>query len=227
MIASIHIADVGWRAPGLWVKRLRPGSVPGLRYADMATTAPLGGPVLPVPTFGRVGLIAAWEDEAALEGFLSGHALAQRLAHGWHVRLEPTRASGAWSELPELAGVSGHMDDDEPAAVITLGRLRLTQAVRFLRANGPAADLAASDPAVLARTALARPPHLVATFSLWRTVKEMRDYAYGAKDQAHRNVIRAQEAKPFHHESTFIRFRPYAARGTWDGRDPLAGLARG
>ena len=36
--------------------------------------------------------------------------------------------------------------------------------------------------------------------------------------------MQADRARPFHHESAFIRFRPYASLGSWDGVDPLAGL---
>jgi hypothetical protein len=222
MIASVHIADVGFPALAVLVKNLRGGDVPGLRYGDVMTVARLGGSLLTAPRPTRVGLVAAWEDEAALERFLGEHPLAKRLAGGWHVRLKPVRASGAWTELPELAGVGEHMDEQEPVAVLTLGRLRLGRVVPFFRTNQPAADLAAANPSVLAMTALARPPKVVATFSLWRTVTAMRDYAYGAADQSHRNAIRAQEARSFHHEATFIRFRPYASSGQWDGRDPLA-----
>jgi hypothetical protein len=196
--------------------------VPGLLYGDLMTTAPLGGPLLPAPHFGQVGLLAAWEDDTALDRFLGSHPVAKRLARGWHARLRPTRASGAWSDLPGLEDVNVAMDDDEPVAVITLGRLKLTQAIRFLRTNQPAADLAAHDPSGLAMTALARPPRLVATLSLWETVTAMKAYAYGRGDDAHLRAIKAQRAKTFHHESIFIRFRPYAAHGTWNGREPLS-----
>ena len=49
----------------------------------------------------------------------------------------------------------------------------------------------------------------------------MREYATGAAG-SHRAAVAADRARPFHHESAFVRFRPYASRGSWDGRDPLA-----
>ena len=51
----------------------------------------------------------------------------------------------------------------------------------------------------------------------------MRKYAISA-DGTHRAAMAADRAQPFHHESAFVRFRPYASRGSWDGRDPLADL---
>jgi hypothetical protein len=49
--------------------------------------------VLPSPAPGRFALVALWDDDAALDAWLSG---SPRLAGDWHVRLEPLRATGAW-----------------------------------------------------------------------------------------------------------------------------------
>jgi hypothetical protein len=222
MIASFHIADVGSRSLGVLRARPAPAEVPGLRYAEIAIAAPLSGRLLPAPRPGRAVLIAAWEDDRAFERFLANHPLAARFVDGWHVRLRPMRVSGAWSQLPGLPDEERPMDDDEPAAVLTLGRLRLVHTFRFLRASAAAESLAVGDPALLASTGLARPPSLVATFSLWRSTAAMRAYAGGHSDPGHIAAVRAHSARPFHHESAFIRFRPYGAHGSWDGRDPLA-----
>lgn len=50
----------------------------------------------------------------------------------------------------------------------------------------------------------------------------MRAYARGGLHPGHLAAIQAQAARPFHHASAFLRFRPYAAAGDWDGRNPLA-----
>lgn len=222
MIASFHIADIGSRSLGLLRTRPTPAKVVGLHYAELAIAVPLSGRLLPKPRPGRAVLIAAWEDDRALERFLDAHPLAARFADGWRVRLQPTRVSGAWPELPGLPDEEQPMDDEEPAAVLTLGRLRLAQTPRFLRASAAAEELAVSNPALTASTGLMRPPRLVGTFSLWQSTAAMRAYAGGRADPRHLAAIRAQNARPFHRESAFIRFRPYGVHGAWDGRDPLA-----
>jgi hypothetical protein len=219
MILSVHLADLGPRAALATVLRSRPAA-PGLRYAEPAITAPLGGGLLPAPDLGTAGLIAAWDDDAALDGFLADHPLARRLAGGWHVRLRPVRVVGAWPELPGLPRHEPDADADGPVAVLTLGRLRLRRVPSFLRTNQPAADHAMGDPALIAGTALARPPRLVATFSLWSDVAAMRRYVT-EEDRGHSAAVRHHGADPFHHESAFVRFRPYAARGRWNGFEPL------
>src|SRR3954470_15926054 len=97
---SVHIADVGARAaPRILAARPRAAV---LRYAATTVAAPLGPQLLPRPQLGRVALIAAWDDDASLDAFVERDPLAERLSHGWHARLEPLRASGAWSALPDL-----------------------------------------------------------------------------------------------------------------------------
>jgi hypothetical protein len=224
VIVSIHLAEVGWRrAPGMLRGQARPSDVPGLSYAEPVLSTPLRDGPIPRPGPGRVGLIAAWESDGALDSFLGSHPLAARFADGWHVRLEPLRVYGSWSRMPGLPTREKPVDDDEPVAVLTLGHTKLHRAVPFLRTSGLAEHAAVDDPAVLASTAFARPPRFVSTFSLWRSATAMRRYAHSS-DGAHQAAVRADRAKPFHREAAFIRFRPYASQGSWGGRDPLATL---
>jgi hypothetical protein len=225
MVLSVHLADVGLPAvPGILRNRPRRSKVAGLRYAEITTLAPLGASLLPTPKFSQVGLIAAWEDDAALDEFSSSHPLAKQLAGGWQVRLQPLHVYGAWAGLPGLPSKELPAGEDEPVAVLTLGQLRLRRVRPFLRASAAAEGEAIADPGMLASTGLARPPRMVATFSLWRNVATMREYARGRAGGAHPAATKEHRAEPFHHESAFIRFRPYASQGSWDGRDPLAGL---
>jgi hypothetical protein len=227
MIASVHLADVGAaRALRLQRRRLSPNDVEGLGYAQTMTLVPLSPGIAAVPQVGRVGLFTTWQSEDALDAFLAEHPVAKQLSDGWHVRLQPTRAVGDWPEMMAIVDDEARpMEDDEPAAVLTLGRLRLRHVVRFKRASAPAEGLALKSPDMLAGTALAHPPRVVATFSLWATTSGMRAYAEGRTKPGHRAAVHAHAKRSFHHESVFIRFRPYGARGLWDGREPLSELA--
>lgn len=225
MILSFHLAEPGPRRALAALRRPpRPPELPGLQYAETAITAPLGGGPLPSPRPGRVAMIAGWEDEAALDRFATSHRLAPTFARGWELRAEPLRVSGHWPELPGLPARPLPVDDREPVVALTLGRLRLARAIPFLRSSVPAEAEAVADGALLASTGLARPPRLVSTFSVWRSMAAMREYAYG-KAGAHQAAVRADRARPFHHASAFVRLRPLGSRGSWEGRDPLAGLA--
>lgn len=223
MIVSVHLADVGAaQVPAFLRSKSRLRGRPGAIHAEPALTAHLGGSALPRPNPGRVGLVAGWKDDAALDAFLAEDPLAEQLAGGWHARLEPLHVFGVWTDLPGLPQRALHAADDEPVAVLTLGRLRLLRGRPFLRSAAPAEAEAVAHPGLVAATGLARPPRLVSTFSVWRTAAHMRDYALG-KDGAHQAAVQSDRARPFHHESAFIRFRPYASAGAWDGGDPLGG----
>lgn len=219
MIVSVDIAEVGPRR-GLraLARPPRADRIEGLRYAETVFTAPLGTS-RPEPSFGTVALIAAWDDEAALDRFAS-HPLAEELASGWHARMEPLRVFGSWPGLTGLPDQPLPVDNEEPVAVITLGRFKPWRLRPFLRASAPAERDAVAAPGLLASTAFARLPNLVSTFSLWRTAAEMRAYALD-KDGSHRAAVAKDRDRPFHRHSAFIRFRPYETRGEWDGQNPL------
>jgi hypothetical protein len=222
MILTIHIAEVSAREAAVALARPpRPGEVAGLRYATTVITAPLGPRLLPAPRLGRIGLIAAWDADEQLAGFLAGDPRARPFAGGFHARMRAVHEFGSFAPLEGLLGAEPDIGEDELAAVLTIGRLRVSQGVRFLRASAAAEALATRSPGMLAATGLARPPGLVSTFSLWRGKRAMRAYAAGGDGPAHRDAVRAHAARPFHHESAFIRLRPYAIEGVLDGEQPV------
>jgi hypothetical protein len=217
MIASVHVADVGARrALRILARAPKPASTPGLRHADVALTAS----VLPSPQIGRVGLIAFWDDDDALDRFLAEAPLAATLADGWRIRLEPLRLWGSWPGVPGDLPRARAVEHEGPAAVLTLGRLRLTQAPRFFWTSPQAEGRAVEAPGRIWSTGLARPP-FVATCSLWSSTEALTTYAYGRREPAHADAIAADRARLVHHRSAFIRFRPYGAQGSLAGKNPL------
>jgi hypothetical protein len=222
MIASVHIADVGPRSALSLVRTApKPAGTPGLRNSEVAITAPLSASILGRPDFGRVAFVAFWDDEQSLDRFVAEHRFAAKLAGGWHVRLEPLRVFGTWPGLPAETPTARAVDHEGPVAALTMGRLRLTQTVRFLRASAKAEARALGAPGLVWATGLARPP-LVSTCSLWESTRALATYAFGRAEPAHPEAIAESERKPFHHRQAFIRFRPYGSVGGLDGRNPLS-----
>jgi hypothetical protein len=225
MIASVHIADLSaGSALGVLRRSPKPGPVPGLRQANVALAAPLSKSIMPPLRVGRVGLVAFWDDERAIDAFLADDALGQRFGDGFEIRLEPLRMHGSWPGVPSDIPQSRSTDYDGPAAVLTLGRLRLPQAPRFLRTSAKAEGAVLDAAGLIWATGLARPP-FVSTCSLWESTKALSVYAYGHREPAHSDAIDTDKAKPFHHQSAFIRFRPVFSRGSLGGRNPLPGFS--
>ena len=170
----------------------------------------------------RLAMFAQWDDEAALDAFLQGDGLGRRLADGWHVRLQYLRRYGSLKALGDLPERAGTWDDDESIVAVTIARMKLREVPRFLRWGRPVELLVANHPGAVFSTGSQRPPHTISTFSIWRTVREMNEMVHGRSPvtdaHVHRVAMAEQRRRDFHHESTFMRFRPLSEHGTWQGR---------
>jgi hypothetical protein len=225
VIASVHIADIGARSVlGVLRKAPKPATGPGLRHANVALTAPLGASLRPRPQLGRAGMIAFWDDDAALDAFLEDHPTARALAGGWRLRLAPLRLHGSWPGVDDDLPHSREVAHVGPAAVLTLGRVKLHRVVPFFRASAKAEGAVVDAPGLIWAMGLAKPP-FVATCSLWESDDALSAYAYSGERPAHPDAIEADRARPFHHQSAFIRFRPYGSEGHLDGTNPLSTTA--
>ncbi len=221
MIATVDIADLGVRST-LRALRRRPdaATVPGLRWLDTAAAAPLASKR--PPGFQRLVMIAFWDDEEAAAAFGADHPFGQQFAErGLHAVLRPLRAYGAWPGLPAdvpRARVTAH---EGPVLVTTLAMLRLSQAVRFMRASRPAERSALAAAGFVWGTAAARPaglhPPFMATVSQWTSAEAAAAYAYGDPDAGHPKAVTAQRGQDFHHQSAFIRHVPLAMTGSVRG----------
>jgi len=219
VIASVQLADLGPAGTLRAIRRRpRPSDTPGLRAAEVAVFAPLAlsGP----PPIRRTGLIAFWDDDDAFDRFLDNDPIGQQFSGGFHARLRPLRAHGSWPGLPAEVPRNRAAQHDGPVVVLTLGRLRISQAVRFLRTSRPAERAAATHDGLIWGSAAARPP-FVATVSIWKNAEVTAAYAYGRQQPAHSNAISAQQRKDFHRQSAFIRFAPTRLEGTLRESNPL------
>jgi hypothetical protein len=229
MIASIHFADAGAAAPWLVRKRRRPNDVAGLRYATMVGPAiPLGRSRLAAPVLGRVGLIAFWDDETAIERFLTDDKLGRRLASGWHSRVAPvtmheyhrTRRDGKDGTWPGIDDpwLTDPRSEPGPVLSLTLARTRLLRLPRTLRATLAAAQPLVGDPGLIWGVAVARPP-IIATVTLWQSATASDSYLRHA---GHHRAVESDRSKALHHSGIFARFAPLASHGQLDGRHPLS-----
>ena len=100
---SYHLAElpaaVGIRA--MWHPPSA-GDVPGLRHGEALAFMQLASPTVSRQRMQvrRVAYFARWDDEEALDRFLTRHPLGTALADGWHVRMDFLRRFGALACFP-------------------------------------------------------------------------------------------------------------------------------
>ncbi|MBV9043366.1 MAG: hypothetical protein JOZ68_20425, partial [Acidimicrobiia bacterium] len=178
MIATVDIADLGFlRTIGAVRRRPKPDQVPGLRWLDIVFGVPLAMSRPPRPR--RAVMLALWDDADAAAAFADSHRFAARFKTGMHATLQPLRAFGTWPGLDESIPRSRATTNDGPVFVFTLGRLRLSQFIRFMRASRPAEHAAIGADGLIWGTAGARPP-MMATVSAWESAEASVAYAFNA-----------------------------------------------
>lgn len=222
-VVSVHLADVGVPRSLRLLRNPRPASIPGLLRANAGVGATFGtAPARPSP--GRVGLIAFWEDEVALEQFESTHPLAASLGGGIVMHARPLRMHGAWPGIGDDVPKQRNVEHDGPVLVLTLAKTKLTRSIPFFRASQPAEKAVTTAPGNIFSSAVLRPP-FISSVSVWESSDAAMDYAYSGHQTGHPEAIAAGRAKPFHHQQAFIRLAIDDVRGAIGGRNPLAATA--
>lgn len=198
---------------------------PGLGFHRLVGTA-RGRSFAWKPDMLRWGLVAAWEDETALDAFLATSPVVERwhehASEVWTVRMVPVKSNGKWggaNPFPAQPAPAG----DGPYAVITRATLRPHMTRRFYGAVPPIDLDLARNQGLMASVGFGESPlGRQGTLTLWRSLDELTAFAYGTA--AHREAMRRRQDEAWYSEELFARFRPIRSDGTWDGADPLADL---
>jgi hypothetical protein len=127
--------------------------------------------------------------------------------------------------LDDLPQSALELDDEDPVVSVTLARLRVKEAVRFIRWGKPVERQVRDDPATTIALAAIRPLRTLSTFSIWRTQRDLKQMVHGRRNdeasQKHVSAMQERNRKDFHHEFITMRFRPLSEHGSWEGREQL------
>ena len=197
----------------------------GLRFWKLLGSGRGGGFSLK-PDFSRYGLFAVWNSVEAADNFFAESKLMkqfrQQAAEIWTCRLLPTKAHGKWSG-DNLFEEFVEPQQNTPVAVLTRASIRLNRLQRFWSQVPATSRELEKANGLIASIGIGEAPFVrQATFSLWESESEMRQFAY--QSPIHREVVRRTRTENWYREELFARFVPVAAEGKWNGRNPLEGL---
>jgi hypothetical protein len=228
VIASFHLTTVRRAAAPiglarLGTDRLRLGRVDGVRFWRLLGTG-RGSDTGPGVDLRRTARFALWDDEAALDRFLvSRLARHAGTEEQYVVRMTAIGGHGRWNGFDVVGAFEPSTPSNGPIAVVTRARVHPKHWRTFAAASRPVSRELQGARGLLAVCGIGEAPvGRQATFSMWRSPDDARNYAYGA--ELHRAVMSRTRAEGWYGEELFATFAIVGATGTWGGRDPLAGV---
>ncbi|MBI2275190.1 MAG: DUF3291 domain-containing protein [Bacteroidetes bacterium] len=140
----------------------------------------------------------------------------------WELLLEPIEGYGTWDgqacfgELPKQTDYAGMI------GILTRATIRVSKLGSFWKnVDGVASQMAGAD-GFITSLGIGEVPWLKqATFSIWESREQMKQFAYQMKQ--HAEVIRKTRKENWYSEDMFVRFRILSSQGTLNGTDPLQG----
>lgn len=216
-----------WAIGQMAVGHLTLRNMPGLEFYRLMGSGTQEG-FTPVPNTAVWGILTVWPDEATARDRVMNHpffnAYRKRAAESWTVFMEPLKARGKWGGQARLRPAQeGAPFPDGPVVALTRAQVRLGSAVKFWQRVPTIQTMIGADPNVRFKIGLGELPlFFQMTFSIWPNRATMDAFARG--ETPHGKAIRAAYDDKWFVEDMYARLRVIGSSGTWNGKDPLAGL---
>jgi hypothetical protein len=174
-----------------------------------------------VPNFGTYVLFCVWETERHADDFFQLNPFyaeyKNRSSEQLTAYLHPAEAHGLWDGIQPFQK-SAQLDSEKPIVVLTRARIRFRKLWSFWsRVGSVSQSLDGYDGLVLSIGVGEWPLIQQATISIWKTQKEMMDYAY--QNTKHREVVTMTRQLNWYKEEMFARFVPYRFEGSWEEKN--------
>lgn len=177
------------------------------------------------PDFSVYAILATWPSLEAARAQVEDSAIyslyRRRSIENWTVYLTPTRARGSWDRTSPF--VPEDLPEPSPGdwiGVLTRASIRFKSLVPFWRTVPPISAVIAGRPGLHFKLGMGERPILqLMTFSLWREVASIKEFAYQAGP--HRDAMKLARSNEWFSEELFARFTVIDSSGTWNGQDPV------
>ena len=178
------------------------------------------------PDLQQWGLLAVWIDIKDFTAFNKSSFVGKwwRIfaKEQWTVLCEPLQSHGKW-DGKEPFGSPNIISYKGPVAVLTRATIKLSKLHGFWSNVDSVADIMAKAPGFITSIGIGEAPvYRQATFSVWKSMDDVKAFAYTGKE--HAEVIKKTRNENWYSEELFARFKPIASFGTINGKDPLAGI---
>ena len=154
----------------------------GLRFWKLLGSGEGGGFSLK-PNWSRYALLGVWENAQAADEFFQESKLMRKYrrhaAEIWTIHLLPTRSHGNWSGRNPFEPTASAPDENAPVAVLTRAAIGFTKLRRFWSFVPATSREIKRAEGLIASIGIGEAPFIKqATFSLWRSEKDMKNFAY-------------------------------------------------
>lgn len=219
-LLAAHVTDFrGVRSPVMWRRAARRqlSGVPGLVFAKAMpfigsrSSAGFGAGV---PAARRQVLLTAWRAQPDFEAFLA-HPITERLAaqvNSWWALFEVASTRGSHYGATPLSPTNA---SSGAFAVLTLGRTRSQDLLRFLREGARLGSYIRGAPGLITAYSAGVPLTGNCTVSIWESEEDMIRFAYRDTD-GHGDTIRLNQ--PILAEQLNARMRLRCLGGSWHPR---------
>ena len=174
-----------------------------------------------IPNFGTYVLLCVWESENQAETFFAENIFfneyQERSCELMTVYMHSAEVHGTWDERQPFQK-NAELAMDKPIIVLTRARIRFRKLLSFWSRVGSVSQSLENYEGLILSIGVGEWPLIQqATLSIWKTQKEMMDYAY--KNPKHREVVMLTRKLNWYKEEMFARFVPYKFTGVWEGKN--------
>jgi heme-degrading monooxygenase HmoA len=178
------------------------------------------------PDWQQWGLMAVWDARNDFDTFYNNSFINRWwntfTSEKWTILCEPLQSHGKW-DGKEPFGKPGVKTIIGPVAVLTRATIRLNKLKGFWANVDSVAKIMAGAPGFIISLGVGEAPvYRQATFSIWRSIEDVKAFAYGSKE--HAEVIKKTRNENWYSEELFARFKIVDSLGTINGKNPLMGI---
>lgn len=161
------------------------------------------------PDFGTYALLTVWDNNKSREDFENQHSLFQeyllRTENCRRFILHPIHGHGSWDGQSPFV-YSERLENTEAIAVITRASIRRDKLIEFWwKVPGVSKRVKGFKGAEFSVGIGELPLVEQATFSIWKSEEDMKQFAYSDKD--HKRVVELTRKRKWYGEEMFARFQ--------------------